>query len=218
MSTANDLVQEVKSIYAAADAAGRPLTANEYHRVDGLLDQIEDRTEHNKRLRSIPDLSPEVKYMFANAFIGGGPGQRPDSPGARFVGAKAYHELFGSHASRPERWTTGMIDITDGPPTFAEYKGTLSEAVGGGALVSVPQVAPGVVGQLSWRRGRGCGPARRVPGSSGWRGGSGSNCSANCSAPRGNPVATGARPHVPHLKAAETGLRQRRSRFSAPLC
>jgi HK97 family phage major capsid protein len=73
-----------------------------------------------------------------------------------FVQSAGYKNVFGPGVQRGERWSTGVIPITSGPP-FLELKGTFGEsastavgpAIGGGALVAAPQVIPGFVPVLS---------------------------------------------------------------------
>jgi HK97 family phage major capsid protein len=77
-------------------------------------------------------------------------------PGSRFIESQGYKNLFGPHAARSETWTTGLIDVTDGP---MQFKGTLGEqgAISGGgiglpggagALTSIPQLVSGIATTL----------------------------------------------------------------------
>ena len=75
--------------------------------------------------------------------------QRYETAGAKFVNSAGYKQLFGNPTgTRPERWTTGPIEVG------LETKGTLLEGGGapgsgtGGGLVPAPQVVPGVVDTL----------------------------------------------------------------------
>ena len=152
------LFKEVQQMFQAADHEGRPLTAEERVYAEGLLEEAEQTAEMEKNIDRIGRMigpaggdligGPSRLESLTNPY-----GQQPTGgPGDRFVNSEAYKGLFGTSASRGERWSTGLIEVTDGPP-WMQTKGTLGEGggafgIGGGAFTSIPQLVPGVVDKL----------------------------------------------------------------------
>ncbi len=146
-----ELALEAKSIFTRADAEGREPTAEERAYVEQLLDQA----AHEKSRQRIDQIGRQIgppggsnglnrlDSLDAPTYIPSG------GPGDRLIQSKAYTDLFGPGATRGENWSTGMIEVTDGPPM--QFKGTLGESgaiSGGQPFVSVPQLLPGAVVQL----------------------------------------------------------------------
>jgi HK97 family phage major capsid protein len=134
---------EAKSIFDVADDAGRELSADERARVTDLLDgakadrELEAKmTELGHRLGA-PDLVPDSPFALAGL-----------SPGERFVRSPGYRKVKSADG-RGQQWSTGLIEVQV-LRVALEAKGTLLESAGGGggALVPVPQVVPGVVDTL----------------------------------------------------------------------
>jgi hypothetical protein len=120
MSNARELAAEVQRIHAQAAAEGRPLSHEEYVHCSALLDEAEAKSPRRKALPPI-DLD-----QFKAPNPSAGAGRHPLDPGRAFVESQAYKSLFGAGATRPRSWSTGPIMVTDGPTTFAQYKGTLT--------------------------------------------------------------------------------------------
>ena len=142
------MAREAREICEAAMGAGRPLSLEESQRVDELLDGAREYTEVDRRLKEIGyALGPANGEHTAT----GGPGWGGD-PGGRFVASEGFKTLFGESGRRPQSWSTGLVPVTDAPPSM-EFKGTLAETSaagwgGGAGLVSTPQVIPGIVPKL----------------------------------------------------------------------
>lgn len=123
-----------------------------------LLRQAENERTAELQRKWVDD----VGHALGGAPIGGGlggPGPVFDaSPGARFIESEGY-KAARDPTQRPERWSTGLIEV--GAP-YMQLKGTFGElgsgvVIGGGAFVSVPQVVPGVVDTCFSRSpSRGC--------------------------------------------------------------
>jgi HK97 family phage major capsid protein len=141
-SRALRLAREVKEMFAAADAENRPLSADERRYAEGLLAEAEQVGEMEKSLDRIghalgaPALNP-----FTN------PGQAALSPGERFTSSPGFKSI-ADPSTRTQQFTTGLVPISDG--VSLQTKGTFLETPGGGggALIPVPQVVPGIVERL----------------------------------------------------------------------
>lgn len=139
-----ELALEAKGVVARADAEGRELSSAEREYVEGLLDQA----GREKSRQQLDMLGREIGAPGGNTTAG--VPFTADDPGTRFINSEGY-KAIADPARRSERWTTGMIPVTDGPWMT---KGTLLEGSGspgsgtGGGLVPVPQVVPGVVDKL----------------------------------------------------------------------
>ena len=129
--------------------APTPKAANRPPKERAYVEQLLDQAAREKSRQRIDEIGRQIgppggsNGLDAPAYIPSG------GPGDRFVNSPAYKSLFGPGASRGETWSTGMIEITDGPPM--QFKGTLDESgaiSGGQPFVSVPQLLPGAVVQL----------------------------------------------------------------------
>ena len=146
-----ELALEAKSIVTRADAEGREPTAEERAYVEQLLDQA----AHREKPPTIDQIGRQIgppggsnglnrlDSLDAPTYIPSG------GPGDRLIQSKAYTDLFGPGATRGENWSTGMIEVTDGPPM--QFKGTLGERrrdLRRPAVRERPQLLPGAVVQL----------------------------------------------------------------------
>ena len=153
MSTARKLAEEATGIFRAADRQNRALSSDERLYVEDLIARAEQHGELENRIKGMPNVpaaTPDEERFLSTAFGNPGGGARPGGdPGARFTESPNYKTLFGGSATRGERWSTGLIPVSDTPPA-AMFKGTLMEGVAGSGsgLVPVPQVVPGVVQTL----------------------------------------------------------------------
>jgi HK97 family phage major capsid protein len=171
------LAAEVKEIYEQCDAEGRQPSIAERRYCGELLERAEELKAQGF---NAPPAGAIERASNAGAPLGrtsvGSDGKpvHPQhyDPGRRFVessGYKAFTAPYRDRGRLPTGSSSGIVDITDGPPMIAmrkaaqsgelEYKTNLGEGLtgsaatvgGGGALVSVPQVVPGVVDQLFQR-------------------------------------------------------------------
>jgi HK97 family phage major capsid protein len=141
----------VRLAYEDLDRLGRAPTAEEHAEFEELLEEAQ---AHGVKARQLPEsgayerlLQGDGQTLTANTSgsnrtVGG------SDPGARFVQSEQFKSIMDP-ARRGDRWSTGPIEITDGPPM--QFKGTLGEGgftAGGWAFVSTPQVAPGLVDVL----------------------------------------------------------------------
>lgn len=111
--------------------------------VDDLLNRAEQHAETGKSIINLPGLTPDVQSYFRSQF---NTGHSPLTPGVRFTQSEGYKSI-ADPASRSTEWSSGPVQITDGPVLMKA--GTLSETVGsGGGLIPVPQVMPGATLQL----------------------------------------------------------------------
>jgi HK97 family phage major capsid protein len=138
------VVREIKSVWASAEAEGREATPSERRQVEKLLAKAE-------RLQA----QAQVESTFGGVGNGGlrmtdpKPLGRGRQRGRDFVASKGYGEVKDA-GSRGRTWSTGLVDCG----SFEMYKGTMLEGSGapgsgtGGGFVPVPQVVPGVVDKL----------------------------------------------------------------------
>ena len=139
-------------MFEVADREGRALTTDERHYAEELLERAEQHGSAQKRIdeigRAIGPAGGGNELLRLDALDS--PAHIPSGgAGDRFINSDGYKSLFGPGASRGETWSTGMIEVTDGPPM--QFKGTLGESgaiSGGQPFVSVPQLLPGAVVQL----------------------------------------------------------------------
>jgi HK97 family phage major capsid protein len=136
---------EAKTIFDAAEAEGRQLTADERTEVQSLLSRAEAARNGSKGIApNIPPTSADA-WAFLNGAATGPAGG--GGPGAAFVASDGYKAIKNS-ASRPQQWSSGLIDVG------LSMKGTILEGVGspangtGGGLVPIPMVVPGMVDKL----------------------------------------------------------------------
>ena len=134
-------------MFNQADKEGRPLTADERSYAQGLLNEADDVGAMEKQLAG---LGHQLGGGSMQTLNGGQSGQHiADDPGTRFIQSEGF-KAIADPTNRSERWTTGLVEISDGP----FYKTNLFEGAGapgsgtGGGLVPVPQVVPGVVQTL----------------------------------------------------------------------
>lgn len=157
LTASGRLVAQARGILDQAREEGRILSQEEYDTAQALLTKAEEARVSEKW---VDDMGHRLG--------GGGPviapmGSvgvhiTPDDPGTVFVESKGYLKYFGKDASRPVEWTIDPVEVS--PPGY-QTKGTFGELgavadntrgpIGGGALVSVPQVVPGVVDKLFQR-------------------------------------------------------------------
>ena len=147
--TAEQLHAEAMSILDEADSQGRPCTVDERRQVKALLDQC-DRVRHREVRNEITAVGRQLGGAYSAAGNGSfNGGDDVDSPGARFVNSEGFKSITDPSA-RPERWTTGLIEISSGP----YFKANLLEGTGapgsgsGGGLIPIPDVVPGFVDTL----------------------------------------------------------------------
>jgi HK97 family phage major capsid protein len=142
---------EVKELFARADAEGRDPTPAERAHVEQLLESGESMHRIEQQMKQLGgDASSFVTRTDPNhSFAGGGPGDV-------FVKSAAYQKI-ADPAGRGQTWTTGPVEVSSGPLIYPMastshqmVKGTILETgVGGpgGGLVP-PQYEPGVVSKL----------------------------------------------------------------------
>ncbi len=115
------------------------MSADERIYVEDLLNRAEEHGDVEKRVKA---LTPEQHaFLFAGApgYQGGG-----TRPGDLFVKSEGYRKIADA-GTRPQRWSTGAIDVGGG---FYLKAGTLLESGYGAGLVATPQQIPGIISKL----------------------------------------------------------------------
>jgi HK97 family phage major capsid protein len=140
MSKMDELLGEIKSIWASVDAEGRSATTGEKATVERLLRAVESEK-----------MSERVKAVLGGDGVDrSGPGMtgfHDVSPGERFVMSDGY-KAVQSAQTRGQSWSTGPVDVSYGTKgTLLEGSGSPGSGTGGGWL-PVPQEAPGLVQKL----------------------------------------------------------------------
>ena len=137
----DSLRAEIKEIYRRADEEGRRLTASENGRVADLLSFIEKQNEVKALGRALGSPGSAGQGSFLDPMSWGG------GPGDVFVRSEGYKAVRDS-SSRPQQWTTGMVEVSHSSPL--EFKGTLLEtgAGGPGGGLIPPAYDPGIVSKL----------------------------------------------------------------------
>ncbi len=137
------LAQEAQAIFKAADANGRPLTADERVHVEDLLERATDAHNLETKMADMGDRlgAPDASAGFDPPFGRQGPGDV-------FIQSAGYKAIKDPTA-RSQTWSSGMVDVTTGGPAL-NMKGTLLETTAGGpggGLVP-PYNEPGIVSKL----------------------------------------------------------------------
>jgi HK97 family phage major capsid protein len=147
VSQARRLAEKAQAMFAAADREGRSLTPTEREQVEQLLDEARDHGRFEKQFR---ELGEQLGGGMPSVMPGGAPNLAAGAltPGEAFIRSDGYKAIQNA-AGRPQQWTSGLVEVQS-PQVALSAKGTLLESPGGGggALVSVPYVVPGVVDQL----------------------------------------------------------------------
>lgn len=143
MSKAKRNVATVQELFRQADLEGRPLTAEERTYAQGLLDEAEQLGPMEKQFA---DLGRSLGAPGWSATVGGVGAMGGRTPGEAFVKSQEYRRISNPSA-RGQSWSTGLVEVSP----HLHTKGTLMEAggYGGGGLVSVPTVAPGIFEELN---------------------------------------------------------------------
>jgi HK97 family phage major capsid protein len=133
-------MQEALGVRARAQDENRPLTDAEAVELEQLLDRAEKLREAEDQMKQLGGGNSTVATgdPFGSWSSGG--------PGDRFVKSQAYQRIKSSDA-RPQQFSTGPVQVSDGP---LMTKGTLLEAGAGGpggGLVP-PAYQPGVASRL----------------------------------------------------------------------
>ena len=130
MPTAQEYLTKAYELIDAEELRGGAMTDGERREVEDLLAKA--RVDNIGRQLGAPGWSAGATGYGA-------------TPGEMFVQSEQFKKL-SDPSSRGQQWTTGAVPV--GSPW--QTKGTLMETggYGGGGLVSVPQVVPGVVEQL----------------------------------------------------------------------
>ncbi len=150
MSTAQRLAKEAATIMDSAERSGRALTADERVYLGDLLKRAEDQHVAEKAYRTTLRRLGGDNTAMTTAGDASFNATATD-PGARFVHSDGFKSIADG-PSRPQTWSTGMIEVSDAPPW--QLKGTLLEGSGspgsgtGGGLIPTSQVVPGVVAKL----------------------------------------------------------------------
>jgi HK97 family phage major capsid protein len=142
-SSADRMLKQAASIKALAESEDRPMHPEEAEAFGELVNRAEELSGYDARFKNLLGIGGPSG---ASASLGAV--SAPQSPGELFTDSEGYKSLFAAGSSRGEHWTTGAVDVGS-----LRYKGTLGESgtgipIGGGPLVSVPQVVPGVVEKL----------------------------------------------------------------------
>jgi HK97 family phage major capsid protein len=141
---AKALADEAEGIWAAAERAGRSLSADEREYMTGLVDEMKAQ---NKLEQEIKGLSGQIGAPLLGRMNGaGGAPVHGGGPGDVFVKSAAYQKI-ADPSGRGQTWTTGPVEVSSTPLLM---KGTLLESGTGGpggGLVP-PSYAPGVVEKL----------------------------------------------------------------------
>jgi HK97 family phage major capsid protein len=138
------LADQIQAIWDAVDNEGRDPTRDEQAEVKGLLDKIE-------RLKADHDTAERIRAMGVS--IGAPDASLPEGafgsgPGDQFVASAGYKSL-SDPGTRPQRWTTGAIEVSSSTPIGLQTKsGTLYESGQGAGLIPTPEVIGGVVSKL----------------------------------------------------------------------
>jgi HK97 family phage major capsid protein len=138
VQTALHFINEARRFWERADAEDRPMTADERYQVDQLLDRAEQAKAFESRVNRLDGAAWERGV--GDAFYVG-------DVGKAFTESTGF-KAIADPASRPQRWTTGPIEVSSGPLTMQAKAGTLLETGQGSGLIPVPQVIPGQVQTL----------------------------------------------------------------------
>lgn len=147
-SKAYQLARQAQELFEAADAENRPLDPDERELAESLVERARQHGAHEKALGGAS--GDGLAELFAASGQVNTPGGAL-TPGERFA-ASAGFKSISDPATRSRQFSTGVIEVSDGPLIGA--KGTLLEGAGapgagsGGGLIPVPQVAPGIVTKL----------------------------------------------------------------------
>lgn len=149
MSRAAKLAHRAQAMFEAADLQNRELTADERVEVERLLNEAEELGPLEKQIDDIGRALGAPNSTVGGSDLLGLSGAAPMDPGGVFVNSEGF-KAIADPGGRSEQFSTGMIEITDGP---YQMKGTFGELgtggpLGGGAFVATPQVVPGVVTHL----------------------------------------------------------------------
>jgi HK97 family phage major capsid protein len=132
--------REAKQILDSAQAEGRALTASERDYVQELVDAAQGSLDTARRYKQLNGGS-ELRHSAGGGSFG--------SPGDLFVKSEGWRQV-SDPLNRPQRWSTGPVEIASSPASLRAKAGTLLEGSGGqgAGFVSVPQLVPGVVERL----------------------------------------------------------------------
>jgi HK97 family phage major capsid protein len=142
--SAKALADEAMQYWKRADSEGRDLTPQERLEVSELVIQSKTQNEIDQGAKGLEELLGSGFSPPAGDAVGG-------APGDRFVASEGFKSI-ADPGSRPQKWSTGMVEISTGP--LLRSKGTLLEGAGapgsgsGGGFIAAPQVIPGVVSKL----------------------------------------------------------------------
>ena len=161
--TAAELAQQAQEYFLRADAEGRELTTTERRDVKSLLAQAE-RASNMEARAGLETIGRQLGGGNMTTIPGAGfpigdPAGSPIpglTPGEVFTSSPGFKAVQAGQAG--ETWTTGLVEVSPSPRGYWQTKGTLGELsaiadatrgpIGGGALVSIPELVPGVVEKL----------------------------------------------------------------------
>jgi hypothetical protein len=131
---------EARRILEKAQYEGRDLTPSEQGLLEGLGELAKSENAYLDVKTLGRQLGPPGSFLDPMSFGG-------DGPGDRFIASEGYKAGRDS-SSRPQQWTTGMVEVSHSSPL--EFKGTLLEtgAGGPGGGLIPPAFQPGIVSKL----------------------------------------------------------------------
>lgn len=112
---------EARRILEKAQYEGRDLTPSEQGLLEGLGELAKSENAYLDVKTLGRQLGPPGSFLDPMSFGG-------DGPGDRFIASEGYKAGRDS-SSRPQQWTTGMVEVSHSSPL--EFKGTLLETGAG---------------------------------------------------------------------------------------
>jgi HK97 family phage major capsid protein len=129
--------REARGLIDRAAAEGRAMTTEERARASELLDAAE----------ASASAAGQVATLEGKGYARGLGSYMGDSPGGLFTKSEGWRKV-SDPLNRPQRWSTGPVEIASSTASLRAKAGTLLEGAQGVGFVATPQVIPGVVEKL----------------------------------------------------------------------